>query len=810
MKAIYHSFTKGTPIIFVESFDNFANGVYSNRVNSYCRVFKDSPLKFIVFERKGMREQFGYVSKAVVDATLALYTAKRKYPLDEILQINEAIKMVVSENAVGAFKLLKELYENKTKRECPFEVDEYDWAYAHQMDDPGDEVKKRAIKEAVTDVGDTRMGSAVKKPKPKNKPVAKKATTKKPAAKKSTTKKTPTKKKPAAKKASGDINAKARAELKASGYKAIPGWESLWSKSGKPPAEKKIVKGKIVAPSAQDKIAGATKAGQDQAAEQPQTGNQTKPGTRKVKAVPVGSKEHKTSLDNQRKSSPQQSKAPKRKTGIGVSGEHDSYSLALAVDYNGEKDKEVDQNIGKGVATSLPFTRDIDIPDDHFEKINKGNWLSPSSRYRIDYGVFNKAKVAVPKRNLQLLERLINTTPTSRTRSISHFTKSAGAGQIASQAGELMMSVITVLDDDQAKEFLDSVSKFITKARKPSILEPGWLEAAWGNRKITRKRFDKTYGEGNWKMVASGWDTKDEYEAMTGKDYKKNKGYSSDVYFTIQTPRGIELDEVSLKKDLGIFFLNSGPKFFTDVDKSLKGTDLDVTVFAQKQEDQLKKAWTPKMMKSVVAELKKNPDSKAAKEVLDSMKKARVTNIGDAKDMKSKEHKKVMYKGIKFLASVQNKAGKSQYPDAEKHVKWVDKAFESYRLKAIKELDTNKKLNEGMLKDIRERLPIKAVADNEEAIALGHYSIDRATLMEIFGTNNADDIMENLRVYESPQPPFLGYAVGKKGKPIPVAKIRLRPDAKGYSGRIKFDMEMHPSFAKKIQEATTKVYGVMA
>ena len=82
-------------------------------------------------------------------------------------------------------------------------------------------------------------------------------------------------------------------------------------------------------------------------------------------------------------------------------------------------------------------------------------------------------------------------------------------------------------------------------------------------------------------------DVKEEINALGMEDYEGNKGFSTDVYFKVQTPDGEDiLDEVSLKKDVNVNFLNTGTKKFKDWDKDLS-EELDQNVYTNNQRERL-------------------------------------------------------------------------------------------------------------------------------------------------------------------------------------------------------------------------------
>ena len=133
--------------------------------------------------------------------------------------------------------------------------------------------------------------------------------------------------------------------------------------------------------------------------------------------------------------------------------------------------------------------------------------------------------------------------------------------------------------------------------------------------------------------------------------------------------------------------------------------------------------------------------------------------------------------------------------------------YADYQSAFFEEFKKNKKVEEATMEIIRKELPLVAVLENEETLLAGQYSLDRVTMKKIFGTDDKSAFKESLQVYESPPPPFIGYAAKGTGEPIPIALVRMRAEALGYGQRIKFDMDIHPKFAEQIKKANGEVYG---
>ena len=126
-----------------------------------------------------------------------------------------------------------------------------------------------------------------------------------------------------------------------------------------------------------------------------------------------------------------------------------------------------------------------------------------------------------------------------------------GAGELQAQAGEVVTMAGIGMDDDEFEEFANILNEKMDnypKGSKP-ILTKEWLQSAKAVRSITKKRYDKEFGEGNWKISNTAWDVKNEFEALGNDDYEKNKGFSTDMYVKVEANGEQILDEISLKKD---------------------------------------------------------------------------------------------------------------------------------------------------------------------------------------------------------------------------------------------------------------------
>lgn len=242
----------------------------------------------------------------------------------------------------------------------------------------------------------------------------------------------------------------------------------------------------------------------------------------------------------------------------------------------GVKTKPIDQKIETTQIFNTEFAKD-GVSDSTFETNEytkpTNNQLDIKDEDFINY--FGKPTKYPTKYN-KVLKRLLNTKKSNKI-SISDFTDTSGAGTLASAGGELItMMLLTIEDDDKTQEFADKLITHIKANGKDSILDAGWIKSAVEVRRTTRKRFDRMYGKGNWKLENMAWDIESEVESLGLQDYKKNKGYSTDTYAKVNVNGTMVLDEISLKKELKANLLNTSTGKVSDI--MVRGVSDDATI----------------------------------------------------------------------------------------------------------------------------------------------------------------------------------------------------------------------------------------
>jgi len=465
--------------------------------------------------------------------------------------------------------------------------------------------------------------------------------------------------------------------------------------------------------------------------------------------------------------------------------------------YVGDKDKSLKQ--GDPNQTE-EYGRDLEPDDDGFNERNKKD-ANPTPPPPISLeGIIENPKF--PKRYLKVLERMTNTKVSTRSKKWSHFSDiEGGAGRISAQAGELMTMMGSSMSDEEFEQLTNTLLEHEEKLidKNPELKKEGkrivtksWINAAKQSRKAIKDRLVKQYGEGT-EIVASAWDVKNEVEAMGLSDYDKNKGFSTDMYVKVKKPDGEEvLDEVSLKKSTKVNFLNSSAGKFEEWDDELPD-EINQTVYRNKQRK--RNIDFINNNREQVDTFLNSPEGESVRKLMET----KGLTLEEALEGNSRDKQNVLWKTIKGLKEQGNES-------ADAIVEQDNKEHSEFVENAVTAITENPKLKEGMLNDIRQEFPLKAVSDGEETMAIGPNSLDKETMKNIFGTDNYDEIKENL-VAEPGPPPFIGYNVAASGEVFPVAQIGIREDGRGYGGQIKFEMILHKDFAPRLEKAQSEVYG---
>jgi hypothetical protein len=458
-----------------------------------------------------------------------------------------------------------------------------------------------------------------------------------------------------------------------------------------------------------------------------------------------------------------------------------------------------------------------------------------------------------PRRYIKALERLMSLDSSGKS-SITDVLKGVGAGELNAQSGEILtMMGATIKDDTVAKEFFDKLRTHAKLANKP-VLDKTWIDSAEKVRQGMFARYDSTYGEGKWELESAGWDVKEEVESLGMKDYKKDKGFSTDAYFVVNG----ELDEVSLKKNLKANLLNA-----------TTGRVIDLVIFGNASEEE-QEEWL-RLQELRGPRNKKLPpeDQQKFDEIYNKYSKDRFgfNKLLDVERVKTRQKKKHagslgntdFKKEVSSASSKLSDDDKKEiavkmgrtYKDQQTILSTIDKVPDlikdtmkkngmktntrnilktsmimqrmivknnpnhsiagslndivknsrQHSANVAKSLLTNESMKKGLLRSIRESLPLKSLLTGEENMSLGNISADEETLSTIFGTPNFDEVNQNLKVVDD----AIVYQVEGTGDYINVANMVNRPDGIGYGETWKLEFALHKDFAALLTQTNQEL-----
>ena len=199
-------------------------------------------------------------------------------------------------------------------------------------------------------------------------------------------------------------------------------------------------------------------------------------------------------------------------------------------------------------------------------EVNGVTYKQPLSESDIK-DIFKSPPHKIPERYIKVLHRILNTQRQGKSDPpITEFLDGVGAGEIPAQSAELLTLMAGSLDDESANKLFEILEATANNQKKPSILDKDWIQASKAARNTINRQIKEKYGD-DASIEFAGWDVPSDVEDGIGmEDYKRDKGFSTDAYFRVQTKDGPKVHEVSLKKDLDAFFANLGS---SDIQKKL-------------------------------------------------------------------------------------------------------------------------------------------------------------------------------------------------------------------------------------------------
>ena len=231
-------------------------------------------------------------------------------------------------------------------------------------------------------------------------------------------------------------------------------------------------------------------------------------------------------------------------------------------------------------------------------------------------------------------------------------------------------------------------------------------------------------------------------------------------------------------------------------------------------------------------EIKNNDYRNLSKEDRDRVDNSRTWNrilSSEAKEtakenanLKQKAYKLMASNGVTWEGLIENLNGDKLNRDGRKlvhlaaiaqgvpgHKEEVQKEHKAFVANAIKQINENDAMRDGLLQELKTNLPLRDVAEGKEVMAIGDLSLDMKTMQDVFGTTDFEVIKNGFKVTTDENgAPYLGWmAKAGDGPLLPIASINVREDGVGYGSIIKHEMVLHPEFAKRLRQANADQYG---
>jgi len=506
-----------------------------------------------------------------------------------------------------------------------------------------------------------------------------------------------------------------------------------------------------------------------------------------------------------------------------------------------EKQSSVDREREKigGKVYSEPLETD----DGQFAEQNKNN--KTTDTFEMPDSVKNNPKI--PKKYTQFIERVMNTRLTDKKKGFTadgdtnlssyYGMGKAGAGGARANAGELLSMMATCMRAKERGEFFRNIDEHIqkAKARGEAInVTPAWSKAAKQNSSAILRMMYDTYGP-NYEIAGSAWDIPEEFEAL-GQNYDE-KGYSTDIMFTVKADGKTVKEEISLKqslkgqrllnKTIGSVFQDSGilPKHLQQKgENEYKNAQVkNVNSFYEQNSDNITEflnnvgddeEFDNNLLKVAMDMDPRNKD-KTIRE-FESFLKQYYEDLKDNPNLRldrdyikqniKKGDKRAIDKISMTLGRILDEYGDPLGGEFVKQQKQLAKE----QAKEVAEFIQKNDKAKGVVMDvIRDHFPLKSVSEGDENIILGEFVVSKKVMKGIFGTDDWNKIIESLEVNADADPPMIEYRAKVKGtdRIIPITEVGIREDGEGYGGAHKFEMLVAPNFGKNVESVSRDIYG---
>ena len=531
----------------------------------------------------------------------------------------------------------------------------------------------------------------------------------------------------------------------------------------------------------------------------------------------------------------------------------DDFDTEKAVTGKSSKDKKDSEDKPKSKADNQRekiggkvYSEPLETDDETFIKQNSDN--KTKDTFTMPDSVKNNPKI--PKKYTQFIERVMNTQISNKSKGVKIEDKTnlstyygmgkAGAGGARANAGELLSMMATTMRADERAEFFRTLDEHLqkTKARGETInITDKWVKAAKENSSAILRMMYDNYED--YEIVGSAWDIKEEFEAL-GQDYGE-KGYSTDIMFTVKVGDKIIKEEISLKQSLKGQRLWNGTIGSVFEDTGILPQHLQqkgVSAFKDNQIKNIENFYQNNRMN--ISEYLNNIDSienfdkvllKVAND-MDSRTKDKTIagfegfisqykkdldenpNLVLSRDYIKENLKKSADKSDKraidkisiTLGRMMTEAGD---PLGEEFVEQQKLIAKEHAKEVATVIQTDDKAKNLVMEAVRKQFPLKSVSEGDENIILGEFVISKKVMKGLFGTDDWNKVVEQLEVNPDADPPMIEYRAKTEGQDrvIPITTIGIREDGEGYGGLHKFEMLVAQDFGRNVESISRDIYG---
>jgi len=200
------------------------------------------------------------------------------------------------------------------------------------------------------------------------------------------------------------------------------------------------------------------------------------------------------------------------------------------VNYDSRVDGETSAKVGQTYNTDAKFSEPGMKHDDRVKRLNEMNASQINSTSIDDVYTamgIKKGTTKFPAKYMSVLSNALNFAKGPFT--ITDLTDAAGAGTLDSTLGELVTLMgATIQDENQRNQFFNYLREQVKAGGNTSALTVAWINSAQDSCVAFHRKIQKDCPGGH-EVKTNFWDIPSEAQAAGVKNYKRDKGKSTDI-----------------------------------------------------------------------------------------------------------------------------------------------------------------------------------------------------------------------------------------------------------------------------------------